>query len=214
VTRAGRATRVLAAVCGLALASLAVGRAGAEREASAEASEDPPAQSPAAPASATPLGELAGSLGLESLKSDAPISISADELEALSRKGQRQLEFRGHVHVTQAELSLRSDRLKAFYPPGGSQPERLVAEGSVQLVQGESRARCDHATYEVTREYLVCQGNAELQDGQNSLRGDSVEFDLAEERVVVKGNAYVVIHPEPKGSEPGGAPPTAESPAR
>jgi lipopolysaccharide transport protein LptA len=212
--RVGRATPVLAAVCGLALASLANGRAAAERSASAEASEDPPAQSPAARDSATPLGELAGSLGLESLKSDAPISISADELEALSRKGQRQLEFRGHVQVTQAELSLRSDRLQAFYPPGGSQPERLVAEGSVQLVQGESRARCDHATYDVTREQLVCRGNAELQDGQNSLRGDSVEFDLAEERVVVKGNASVVIHPEPKASEPAGAPPATGSPAR
>ena len=36
---------------------------------------------------------------------------------------------------------------------------------------------------------------------------------FAEERVVVKGNAHVVIHPEPKGDEPAGAPPAAGSPA-
>ena len=213
MTRARRTTRALAALCGLALAALSVGRASAESSASAEAPDDR-ARSPGEQGSATPLGELAGSLGLGSLKSDAPISIGADELEALSRKGQRQLEFRGHVQVTQAELSLQCDRLKAFYPPGGSQPERLVADGSVQLVRGESRARCDHATYEVTREYLVCRDNAELQDGQNSLRGDSVEFDLAEERVVVKGNAHVVLHPEPEAGTPGLASPPAGVPDR
>ena len=68
----------------------------------------------------------------------------------------------------------------------------------MQLVRGESRASCDHATYEVTLEHLVCRGNAELLDGQNSLRGDSVEFDLGEDRVVVKGHARVVVHPEPE----------------
>jgi lipopolysaccharide transport protein LptA len=184
---------VLAGLCGLALAALPVAGARAEHGDQAGA----PAQSPARPGAGTPLGELAGSLGLETLKSDAPISISADELEALSRKGQRELEFRGQVKVVQGQLSLRSDRLQAFYPAGGSQPERLVADGSVQLVRGESRARCDHAIYEVTRDLLVCRGNAELQDGPNQLRGDSVEFDLAQDRVVVKGNAYVVVHPEP-----------------
>ncbi len=160
---------------------------------------------------ATPLGDLAGPLGLQSLRSDAPISISADELEALSRKGQRELEFRGRVQVAQADLSLRSDRLKAFYPPGGSQPERLVAEGGVQLVSGERRARCDHATYDVTREHLLCVGNAELLEGENSLRGDAIEFHMAEERVVVKGHARVVVRPEPApDAAPADAPPAGD----
>jgi lipopolysaccharide transport protein LptA len=201
----GPGLRGWAALGGLLLASGAFAGSAAEPSAGPGPPGARPEGKPAREGSPTPLGDLAGPIGLQSLRSGAPISIGADELEALSRKGQRELEFRGHVQVTQADLSLRSDRLQAFYPSGASQPDRLVAEGTVQLVSGARHVRCDRATYDVTREHLVCVGDAEFVEGENSLRGDAIEFDLGADRVLVKGNARVVVRAEP--APPAEAPP-------
>ena len=128
--------------------------------------------------------------------SDQPISIRADELEAISRDGERQLIFTANVHVEQADVRIESDRLEAYYPKGAKQPDRLVATGNVRLIQKAVEARCDHAIYERVAQTLLCEGAAELRDGDNRVAGARIEFDLAREIVRVKGGASVLIVPE------------------
>ena len=164
---------------------------------------------PAAPAAGQATDDAGEAMsdifGLGTIRSDEPISIRSDELEATRNDGTRHLDFRGSVHVEQSDLKLRSDRLRALYKGGESQPERLVADGTVRVAQGDSTASCEHATYEVTNEKLLCRGAAKVDDGRNRMSGDTIEFDLARDRVVVKGGAHLVIHPE-KDEEPGKGP--------
>ena len=69
------------------------------------------------------------------IKGDKPLSIRSDELEALENEGRRRLLFTSNVHIEQGDLLVNSDRLEAFYPPGGSQPDKLVASGHVEVKQ-------------------------------------------------------------------------------
>jgi lipopolysaccharide export system protein LptA len=140
--------------------------------------------------------------GIGGFDSDQPLSIHADELEASQQGGARRLVFKKGVRVSQADLTLESARLEAFYPEKASQPERLVASGGVRVAQGTREARCDQATYFRSDERMLCEGNAELRDGDDRVAGSVIEFDLAAERVVVKGGATVLFHPEPDAAQP------------
>ncbi|MCZ6784058.1 MAG: hypothetical protein O7G30_12200 [Proteobacteria bacterium] len=126
---------------------------------------------------------------------DEPISIRSDELEVIQVKDSRRLIFTHNVVVTQADVTLETDKLEAFYPDGSSQPERLEASGRVRVRQGRRRAFCDTAIYEREAQIVLCSGHAELVQGCDRVRGDEIRFDLEGERVVVVGAPSVVIHP-------------------
>jgi len=167
--------------------------AGAEPEAPPEAAPDVAAAPPKA------LFDLGWDAG-------KPLSIHSDELEYVQGKGQRRLLFRNNVSVEQDGMTISSARLEAFYPPNGSQPDRLVAEGDVRLAKGERSARCARAVYERAREVLTCEGGAELQQGESRLSGDVIEIDLGADRVRVRGAASVTLEAGLVAEHEGGAP--------
>jgi lipopolysaccharide transport protein LptA len=144
------------------------------------------------PTSPAPPKSAARSFGI-SFEGDQPVSIRSDELEAIEIDGTRRLLFTDNVVVTQDDVTIRSNRLEAFYPAETSQPDRLLASGRVRMTQGEREARCDEATYERAKDMLICRGNAELRDGEDCVTGQWIEFDTAAETVKVKGGAKVVI---------------------
>jgi lipopolysaccharide export system protein LptA len=168
--------------------------------------QEPPEDAPDAPEGAStvarapqaqaPAAGGAAPFGFRAWESNGPLSIESDELEASQQEGRRQLVFKKNVRVRQGDLRITCARLEAVYPEGGSQPDRLVATGSVTLAQGRQDARCDRATYDRVRERLTCQGHAEFRDGDNRLLGDVIEIDLRSEKVMVKGGASVLIQPE------------------
>jgi lipopolysaccharide transport protein LptA len=157
--------------------------------AAAGAEPPPAAEVPVPPVEAAPPQALFD-LGWDSGK---PLSIRSDELEYVQGAGSRRLMFKNSVKVEQDGMTITSKQLEAFYPPNGSQPDRLVAEGDVVLAKGERVAHCARAIYERKREVLTCEGGAELQQGQSRLSGDVIEIDLAEDRVRVRGAAAVML---------------------
>jgi lipopolysaccharide transport protein LptA len=148
--------------------------------------------SAAPPASPAPSKPVANPFGI-SFDSDRPISIRSDELEAIKNGGARRLLFTKNVVVTQDDVTIRSNRLEAFYPPDTNQPDRLAASGRVRMTQGDREAHCDEATYERAEDLLICRGNAELREGEDCVAGQWIEFDTAAETVNVKGGAKVFI---------------------
>jgi lipopolysaccharide export system protein LptA len=152
----------------------------------------PSATAPPAPVAAS-AGEGSGSPFGIHIDGDQPISIRSDRLESSTRAGSRTLLFTDNVVVTQDDVTIRSERLEAVYPPKANQPSRLVATGSVQMSNATNEARCDHATYERDADRLVCRGNAELRDGNDCVAGNWIEFDLNAETVTVGGGATVVL---------------------
>jgi lipopolysaccharide transport protein LptA len=142
--------------------------------------------------SAAPSEASDGAFGI-SFDSDRPMSIRADQLETVRSSGARKLLFKQNVVVSQDDVTIKSNRLEAFYPPDSSQPERLVATGHVRMSNRTNEARCDRATYERSKEMLVCRGNAELREGDDCVAGEWIEFDLESETLKVGGGAKAVI---------------------
>jgi lipopolysaccharide transport protein LptA len=152
-----------------------------------------------------------------STESDAPLSIKADELEAVDEGGQRRLRFTRSVHVEQGALSVHADRLEAFYPKDAEEPDRLVASGRVRVERLDRRLSCDAATYYRIEERLVCTGHAELRESEDRVRGDQIEIFFEQNRVRVSGGAVVNVTPErrkPRQAEPVSAGPAGPEGAR
>jgi len=190
------------------LASAVLREVGGAAAGPADVAAAPPGASEAAEEASG--GEAAeGPFGLGDARGDQPIRIRSDELEWIQpESGGRHIIFRRDVVVEQADITLRSDELEAFYPQDSSSPERLVATGHVRVSQGPRRARCDRAVYERARQEVLCVGSAELVQECDRVRGEEIRFDLERERVRVTGAPSVVLWPEeqrpedPCGEEP------------
>lgn len=147
------------------------------------------------------------------MKKDAPLDIRSDELEAFQNDTSKRFLFTGNVHVQQDVMALKADRLEAFYPPDGTEPDRLVATGRVIVTQRDQEARCDTATYLKVEQRIFCRGNAEMRQGEDRVRGREIEIRLDTDQLIVRGGAEVHIQPKSKpeaakseakaGGEPG-----------
>lgn len=189
----------------------------AESGASSTAAVSPketPAGAAGATASAAPAAAGAEQgVSMFPIKGDKPLSIRSDELEAIETDGRRKLLFTSNVHIEQGDLLVNSDRLEAFYPPGGSQPDKLVATGHVQVRQLERKMLCDKATYFQTEDRLLCVGNAELQQGDDRVRGREIEIFTKESRVKVRGGATVNVVPSKSEKKPAAEAKAVSAPA-
>jgi len=158
--------------------------------------QDTPAPAPAA-APAQTAAKPATRGGMLRIDTKQPLSIKADELEAIEEPdGRRRLVFNRKVNVDQGGLLVQSDRLEAYYPAKATQPDRLVASGNVRVRQKARELSCARATYYPAREQLECSGNALLRDGANRVSGDTIEILFSEDRIRVKGGAVVNVAPE------------------
>jgi lipopolysaccharide export system protein LptA len=159
-----------------------------------------PAAAPSPKTALAPGGALPIDVG--GLKKDAPLNIQSDELEAISTDKSKRFLFTGNVRVSQDVMSLKSDRLEAFYPPDSNDPDRLVATGRVIVTQRDQEARCDTATYLKADQRIFCRGNAEMRQGEDRVRGKEIEIRLDTDQLFVRGGAEVHIQPKAKPNAP------------
>jgi lipopolysaccharide export system protein LptA len=156
-----------------------------------------------------------------------PIHIVADRMEV--DHAQQLVRFIGNVVAVQDDVVMNCDLLIVNYrpaatptparphgpsatpapartpqplvglPEGGSEVDRLVAIGRVQMVQGNRRANCDRAEFDRRRGTLELTGNPEVAQGQDVLRGSRILIFTQTNRVDVVGQAaqrvQVTINP-------------------
>jgi lipopolysaccharide transport protein LptA len=149
-----------------------------------------------------------------SSRNDQPISIRSDELEALQQGESRRFVFKRNVRAKQGDMVLTSRELEAYYPPGASHPEKLIATGTVKLTQQGKEAHCDKATYFRAQQKVICTGDTvELVQGADRVRGKEIEFYLDTDRLLVRGGADVFLESgEPAGGSGGGSAPASATP--
>ncbi len=155
------------------------------------AAEDAP-QRPTDHAAQGSVATFADSLSLTSRKD--PIHIRSHDLELFY--GEKRIQYRGDVVVTQGDMTLKSDRLTVLYEDPAptvtntSAQQRLkhiVAEGRVEITSGERRATSRKAVFNQKKRTVTLRGNAVLQEGPNQVKGDIVTVFLDENRSIVKG---------------------------
>jgi lipopolysaccharide export system protein LptA len=162
------------------------------------------AEKPNAAAAAAQPGSLFQSLSLGSSK--GPVRIDADSLE-LDYKTSN-ITYRGHVQVTQGDVTLNSDRLLITYDPaavkrdntgsagtpkrGGTDADRIkqiIAEGNVRIRQGTRLAEGRRAVFDQAKQTFTLSDGAVLHEGPNQVAGERVIVYLKEERSVVESGS-------------------------
>ena len=161
-------------------------------------------EAPSVPPPSQP-SSLFQSLSLGSGK--GPVRIDSDSLE-LDYKSSN-IVYKGHVQVTQGDITLNSDRLSITYDPaavkrdntgeGGAAPKvpgtdanrikQIIAEGSVRIRQGTRLAEGQRAVFDQAKQTVVLSDGAVLHEGPNQVAGERVIVYLKEERSVVESGS-------------------------
>jgi lipopolysaccharide export system protein LptA len=162
-------------------------------------------------AAASQPNALFQSLSLGSGK--GPVHIDSDSLE-LDYKTSN-IMYRGHVQVTQGDITMTSDQLSITYDPAavkrsdkpGTQPtpqktgtsaapgantdkiKEIIAEGNVKIRQGTKLAEGRRAVFDQAKQTVTLSDGAVLHDGPNQVAGERVIVYLQEERSVVESGS-------------------------
>ena len=104
----------------------------------------------------------------------------------------------------QDDLIVNSRKMVAFYPPGSSSPDRMIATGRVRLEQTDRIAHCKKAVFFRSDQRVECTGTlAVLEQGCDRVRGEKIIFHLDTEVMHVEGAADVQIRPDEPGCSSG-----------
>ncbi|TLM68968.1 MAG: lipopolysaccharide transport periplasmic protein LptA [Deltaproteobacteria bacterium] len=122
--------------------------------------------------------------------SKEPVEITADRLEADDVA--KSLVFIGNAVAKQGDVTINSDRLTIYYAGQGSAAQggdidRIVADGSVRIVQGSRLATAGRAVYFRGEDRMVLTGSPKVTEGSNSVQGNEIILYLKENRSVVMG---------------------------
>lgn len=120
--------------------------------------------------------------------SNAPVSFDAGAIDVEDR--QNRVVLAGNVVVTQAGLTVRSQRMLVNYADEDSLSiSRITASGGVNVQRGNERASGDVAVYDLQRSIITMAGNVTLSRGGDNLRGGRLTIDLNSGRASVDGQA-------------------------
>lgn len=133
-----------------------------------------------------------------------PMTISSARLTI--HDADRQATFEGNVVVTQADLTLRADRVDVWTNEtpattagpvyGGSNVSRITATGHVEVTQGDRVVQADQAVYDQARQQIDLTGNLSgHEEGGYKVAGTHMVIFLLEHRSVID-QSRVVIPPQ------------------
>lgn len=121
-------------------------------------------------------------------RSNAPIVIDADRMEALKRDGL--VIFTGNVVAKQENSTQSADRMEVYLDDKGERVLRIVSTGNVRIVTEDCRTgTARRAEYYDDEQRLLLIGDAKVWQDENVVTGEEIEILLAEDRSTVKGGA-------------------------
>ncbi|MBV7265382.1 OstA family protein [Erythrobacter sp. WH131] len=136
---------------------------------------------------------IAGDIGLQaqgiaSHNTNAPVTYDAGSIELQDR--QNRVTLSGGVIVTQAGLTVRSNRMLVNFTDDGSLDiQRITATGGVTVTRGNERATGGVAIYDFNRRIITMAGDVSLRRGSDTLNGGRLVIDLQSGVSSVDGRA-------------------------
>jgi lipopolysaccharide export system protein LptA len=128
--------------------------------------------------------------GFEFNKKD-PIYITADWMEVDQIKNT--ITYKGRVVTTQADMTVRSETLMAYYNPDMKQINQIVAEGKVNATQGQRVATGEKAVFDDKAKTVTLTGNPVMRQGNSQVSGSRVIYFVEQDRAVAEGDGKVRV---------------------
>ena len=151
-----------------------------------------PAPAPKAPAAA----KSGGGVGP---RSNAPIVIDSDRMEASKRDGL--VVFTGNVVAKQENSVQTADRMEVYLDDKGERVLRIISTGNVKIVTEDCRTGTSRrAEYYDDDQRLVLIGDAKVWQEDNVVTGERIVMFLADDRSEVEsgpqGRVKSVFYPK------------------
>jgi lipopolysaccharide export system protein LptA len=114
-----------------------------------------------------------------------PIFITSDHMEADRKKNT--LIYRGRVVTVQGEMTMNSERLTAYYDPEMKQLREVIAEGKVNVTQGDRVAIGAKAVFNQKDKTIILTGDPVVRQGNSQISGSRITFYIEQDRAVAEG---------------------------
>src|SRR4026207_735418 len=115
-----------------------------------------------------------------------PIYITADWMEVDQTKNS--ITYKGRVVTIQADMTMRSETLTAYYDPEMKQMKQIVAEGKVNATQGNRVATGDRAVFDDKAKTVTLTGSPVMRQGNNQVSGSKVVYFIEQDRAMVESD--------------------------
>jgi lipopolysaccharide export system protein LptA len=115
-----------------------------------------------------------------------PIYITADWMEVDQSKST--ITYKGRVVTTQADMTVRSNVLMAYYNQEMKQINQIVAEGKVNATQGNRVATGEKAVFDDKAKTVTLTGNPVMRQGNSQVSGSRVVYFVEQDRAVAEGD--------------------------
>ena len=146
-------------------------------------------------------------------RSNAPIVIDADRMEASKKEGL--VIFTGNVVAKQENSVQTADRMEVYLDDKGDRVLRIISTGNVKIVTEDCRTgTARRAEYYDDDQRLVLIGDAKVWQEDNVVTGERIFMYLADDRSEVEagpqGRVKSVFYPKREDEKPEGAAPVAK----
>src|SRR5438067_342408 len=131
-----------------------------------------------------------GASGFEINKKD-PIYITADWMEVDQNKNT--ITYKGRVVTIQADMTMRSEALIAYYDPETKQMRQIVAEGKVNATQGNRVATGEKAVFDDKSKTVTPTGSPVMRQGNSQVSGVKVVYFMDQDKAVAEGDGKIRV---------------------
>ena len=135
-------------------------------------------------------GKKSGTPAFELNKKD-PIYITSDWMEVDQIKNT--ITYKGRVVTVQADMTMRSETLIAYYDAEMKQMKQIVLEGKVNAVQGNRTATGEKAVFDDKAKTVTLTGNPVMRQGNSQVTGTKVVYFTEQDRAVAEGDGKVRV---------------------
>src|ERR1043166_9014911 len=120
-----------------------------------------------------------------------PIYITSDWMEVDQTKNT--ITYKGRVVTVQADMTMRSDTLTAYYDEGMKQMKQIVAEGKVNATQGARIATGDKAVFDDSTKTVTLTGSPVMRQGNSQVTGTKVIYFVEQDRATAEGDGKIRV---------------------
>jgi lipopolysaccharide export system protein LptA len=120
-----------------------------------------------------------------------PIFITSDWMEVDQKKNT--ITYKGRVVTVQAEMTMRSETLTAYYDPEMKQMKQIIAEGKVNATQGNRVATGQKAVFDDKAKTVTLTGSPMMRQGNSQVSGVKIVYFVEQDKSIVEGDDKVRV---------------------
>jgi lipopolysaccharide export system protein LptA len=120
-----------------------------------------------------------------------PIYITSDWMEVDQKKNT--ITYKGRVVTVQADMTMRSDTLTAYYDGDMKQMKQIIAEGKVNATQGNRVATGEKAVFDDSAKTVTLTGNPVMRQGNSQVSGTRVIYFVEQDRATAEGDGKIRV---------------------